>query len=222
MRFLCTRRKGRESLQRPTRVPSPKDFKPSGFMVGRILAMAKVYAPPSNRNPPIATSLLAPTTPVPSSDDPVARPEAELSFGVNVVEGDEVLPSRSPTHSLLGEDSDTFSQDFNKLQEEVASKREALERVPPMLISSIRPESPALVSAHAVPGTSTSAPPTIPVTTGRRPNFKTEGLAGCPLEALSSLVTLDYSPLFRQLPVEGYAEQLTGKILQVRGLIISS
>jgi hypothetical protein len=194
----------------------------SGFMVGRILAMAKVYAPPSSRNPPIGTSLPAPTTPVPSSDDPVARPEAELTFSVNVVEGDEVLLGRSPTHSLLGEDPDTFSQEFNKLQEEVASEREALERVSPTLISSTRPESPALVSAHAVPGTSTSASPTTPLASGRRPDFQTEGLAGCPLEALSSLVTPDYSPPFGQLPVEGYAEQLTEKILQVRGLTIST
>jgi hypothetical protein len=38
---------------------------------------------------------------------------------------------------------------------------------------------------------------------------------GCPLEALTSLVTPDYSCPFGQLPAEGYAEQLTGKILQV-------
>jgi hypothetical protein len=200
------KQKGKRVASETDEGPEPKRLqaqRDSGFMVDRILAMSKVYAPPSSRNPPMATSLPAPTTPVPSSDDPVDRPEAEPTFGVNVVEGDEVLPSRSPTHSLLGEDPDTFYQEFNKLQEEVASEREALEQVLPTLISSTRPESPARVSAHAVPGTSTSAPPTTPITTGRRPNFQTEGLAGCPLEALSSLVTPDYSPQFGQLPVEG-------------------
>jgi hypothetical protein len=220
---LPQKKKGKRVASETDEGPEPKRLRAqrnSGFMVDRILAMAKVYAPPSSRNPPMATSLPASTTPVLSSDDPVIRPEAGLTFGVEVIEGNEVLPGRSPTHSILGEDPDTFSQEFNKLQEEVASEREAFEQASPTLISSTGPESPALVSTHAVPGTSTSAPPTTPVTTGRRPDFQTEGLAGCPLEALSSLVTSDYSPQFGQLPVEGYAEQLTGKILQVHGLTI--
>jgi hypothetical protein len=219
------KQKGKRVASETDEGPEPKRLRAqrdSGFMVDRILAMAKVYAPPSSRDPPMATSLPAPTTPVPSSDDPVDCPEAEPTFSIEVIEGDEVLPGRSPTHSLLGEDQDTFSQEFNKLQEEVASKREALEQASPTPISPMRPESPASVSAHAVPRTSTSASPTIPIITGRRLDFQTEGLTGCPLEALSSLVTSDYSPQFGQLPVEGYDEQLTGKILQVRGLTIST
>jgi hypothetical protein len=215
--------KGKRVASETDEGPEPKRLRAqrdSGFMVDRILAMAKVYAPPSSRDPPMAAYLPAPTTPVPFSDDPVDRLEAEPTSGVEVIEGDKVLPGRSPTHSLLGEEQDTFSQEFNKLQEEVASEREALEQASPTPILPTRLESPALVSTQAVPGTSTSAPPTTPVTTGRRPDFRTERLAGCPLEALSSLVTSDYSPQFGQLPVEGYAEQLTGKILQVHGLII--
>jgi hypothetical protein len=222
---LPQKQKGKRVASETDEGPEPKRLRAqrdSGFMVDRILAMAKVYAPSSSRNPPMATSLPACTTPVPSSDDPVDRPEARPTFGVDVIVGDEVLPSRSPTHSILGEDPDTFSQEFNKLQEEVASEREALEQASPTLISSTGPESPAPVSTHAVPGTSTSALPTTPVTTGQRPNFQTEGLAGCPLEALSSLVTSDYSPQFGQLPVEGYTEQLTEKILQVHCLTIST
>jgi hypothetical protein len=189
----------------------------SGFMVGRILAMAKVYAPPSSQNPPTTTSLPAPTAPVSPPVDPVACPEAKTTSGVDVVVGGEVPLRGSPTHSLLREESDTFSQEFNKLQEEVASEREALEQVSPTLAPSVRPEFPAPVPVHAVPQASTSVLPAAPAAAGRRQDFRTDGLAGCPLEALSSLVTPDYSPQFGQLPVEGYAEQLTEKIIQVRG-----
>jgi hypothetical protein len=220
---LSQKQKGKRVASETDEGPEPKRLqaqRDSGFMVDRILAMAKVYAPPRSRKPPMATSLPASATPVPFSDDPVDRLEAGPIFGVDVTEGDEVLPGGSPTHPLLGKDPDTFSQEFNKLQEEVASEREALEQASPTVISSTRPESPALISTREVPGASTSAPPTTPVTTGRRPDFRTEGLAGCPLEALNYLITPDYSPQFRQLSVEGYAEQLTGKILQVRGSTI--
>jgi hypothetical protein len=222
---LPQKQKGKRVASETGEGPEPKRLRAqrdSRFMVDRILAMAKVYAPPRSRNPPMATSLPASSTPALSSDDPVDRLEAGLTFGVDVIEGGEVLPGGSPTHPLLEKDPDTFSQEFNKLQEEMASEREELEQASPTLISPTRPESPTQISNRAVLGASTSAPPTTPVTTGRRPDFQTEGLAGCPLEALSSLVTSDYSPQFGQLPVEGYAEQLTGKILQVRSLTISN
>jgi hypothetical protein len=182
--------------------------------------MAKVYAPPSGRNPPITTAPPGLAAPMHSPEDPVARSEAELTTGANSVGREEVLPSKSQTSSSLGEDQDNFSQEFNRLQEEVASEREALEWASSVLVLPTRLESPAPVSARAVPGTSTSAPPTTPLQTGRRSNFQTEGLIGCPLEALSSLVTPEHIPQFGQLPGEDYAEQLTRKILQVHNLII--
>jgi hypothetical protein len=190
-------------------------FRDSKSMVGRILVMAKVYAPPSGRNPPITPSPPELAAPMHSPDDPVARSVAGLTTGADSVGREEVLPSKSLTSSSLGEDQDNFSQEFNRLQEEVASEREALKRASSVPILPTSPESLAPVSARVVPGTSTTAPPTTPLQTGRRSNFQTEGLIGCPLEALSSLVTPEHIPLFGQLPGEDYAEQLTGKILQV-------
>jgi hypothetical protein len=189
----------------------------SSFMVGRILAMAKVYTPPGIQNPPTTTSPPMPITSVTSPVEPVAHPGAEASPGVNVVVGDEILPRGSPIQSPLREELDTFSQEFSKLQEEVASEREALGQASPMTAFPVRPESSTPVPVPTSPQASTSVLPSDSVTVGRRQDFQTHGLAGCPLEALSSLVTPDYSPLFGELPVEGYAEQLTGKILQVHG-----
>jgi hypothetical protein len=95
----------------------------SGFMVGQILAMAKVYAPPSSQNPPTTIFLPASTAPMSLPIDLVACPEAEPTFRVDVVAGGEVPLIGLPTHSLLGEELDTFSQEFNKLQEEVAAEK---------------------------------------------------------------------------------------------------
>jgi hypothetical protein len=187
----------------------------SGFMVGRILAMAKIYAPPSSQNPPIAVSLPEPASPEPPQTNPVVCPEPEPTSRVEVVVEGEVLPGGSPIHPPLREEPDTFSQEFDKLQEEVASEREALEQGSTIFTPPSRPESPVLIPDHAVPQASTSALPDVYAAAGRRQDFRTDELAGCPLEALNSLVSPDYSPLFGQLPVESYAEQLTGKILQV-------
>jgi len=184
-------------------------------MVGRILAMAKIYAPPSSQNPPITVSLPAPTAPETPPADSVACPEPEPIPGVEVVVEGEVPPSGSPIHPSLREEPDTFSQEFDKLQEEVASEREALEQGSTIFASPSRPESPVPIPDHAVPQASTSVLPDVYAAAGRRQDFRTDELAGCPLEALNSLVSPDYSPLFGQLPVESYAEQLTGKILQV-------
>jgi hypothetical protein len=183
-------------------------------MVGRILAMAKVYASPSGRNPTITTSPPGLVASMHSCS------EAGPTTGADSVGREEVLPSKSLTSSSLGEDQDNFSQEFNRLQEEVASEREALEQASSVPVLPTRPESLAPVSARAVPRTSTSAPPTTPLQTGQRSNFQTEGLIGCPLEALSSLVTPEHIPHFGQLPGEDYAEQLTRKILQEHNLII--
>ncbi|XP_062173694.1 uncharacterized protein LOC133879174 [Alnus glutinosa] len=186
----------------------------SSFMLGRILAMAKVYTPPGNQNPPTTASLPTLTTSVTSPVEPVVHPGAEASPGVNVVGGDEIPRRGSPIQSPLREEPDTFSQEFNKLQEEVASEREALGQASPTPTFSIRPESSTPIPVPTSPQASTSILPSDSATAGRRQDFQIHGLAGCPLEALSSLVTPDYSPLFGELPVEGYAEQLTGKILQ--------
>ncbi|XP_062169820.1 uncharacterized protein LOC133875613 [Alnus glutinosa] len=186
----------------------------SSFMLGRILAMAKVYTPPGNQNPPTTASLLALTMSVASPVEPVAHPEAEGSPGVNIIGGDEIPGRGSPIQSPLRAEPDTFSQEFNKLQEEVASDREALGQVSPTPAFSIGPESSTPIPVPTSPQASTSVLPSDSATAGRRQDFQIHGLAGCPLEALNSLVTPDYSPLFGELPVEGYAEQLTGKILQ--------
>jgi hypothetical protein len=187
----------------------------SGFMVCRILALAKVYAPPSSQNPSTTMSPPKCTTLVDPPVDPAACLGAEPNSGEEAVVGDEVPSGGPPAHSLPGGEPDTFSQEFNKLQEEVASEREALEQISPAFASSVRPESPTPVPVDAALQTSTSFLPAASATAGRRRNFQTDGLAGCPLEALTSLVTSDYCCPFGQLPAEGYAEQLTGKILQV-------
>jgi hypothetical protein len=178
----------------------------SSFMVGRILAMAKVYTPPGRQNPPTTTSLPTLITSVTSPVEPVAHPGAKVSSGVNVVVGDEIPPRGSPIQSPLREEQDTFSQEFSKLQEEVASEREALGQASPTPAFPIRPESSTPIPVPTSPQASTSVLPSDSATAGRRQDFQTHGLAGCPLEALSSLVTPDYSPLFGELPVEGYAE----------------
>jgi hypothetical protein len=193
----------------------PRAQRDSGFMVNRILAMAKIYAPPSSQNPPIAVSLPAPTVLESHPVDSVACPEPEPTPGIEVAVEGEVPPSGSPIHPPLREEPDTFSQEFDKLQEEVASEREALERGLTISASPPRPDSPVPIPDRAVPQASTSVLPDVSAATGRRQDFRTDELAGCPLEALSSLVSPDYSPLFGQLPVASYAEQLTRKILQV-------
>lgn len=187
----------------------------SGFMVGRILAMAKIYAPPSSQNPPIAVSLPEPALPEPPLTDPIAYPEPELTSGVEVVVEGEVLPGGSPIRPPSREEPDTFSQEFDKLQEEVASEREALEQGSTIFASPPRPESSVPIPDNTVPQASTSTLPDVYAAAGRRQDFRTDELTRCPLEALSSLVSPDYSPSFGQLPVGSYAEQLTGKILQV-------
>lgn len=132
---------------------------------------------------------------------------------------EEVPPRKSPPSPSLGEDQDNFSQEFDRLQEEVASEREAFEGGLSVPILPTGPEPLVPVLTRVVPGTSSSAHPTSPPLTGPRSNFQTEGLTGCPLEALNSLITPEYVPQFGYLPAEGYAEQLTGKILQVHYLI---
>jgi hypothetical protein len=89
----------------------------SGFMVGQILALAKVYAPPSSQNPPTAMSFPRGTAPVAPPVDPVACLGAEPNSGDEVVVGGGVPSSGSPAPSLPGGEPDTFSQEFNKLQE---------------------------------------------------------------------------------------------------------
>jgi hypothetical protein len=189
-------------------------------MVGRILAMAKVYTPPGIQSLPTTTSLPMPVTLVTSPAEPVAHPGAEATPADDVVVGDEIPTRSSPIQSPLRGEPDTFSQEFSKLQEEVASEREALEQASRTLASPVRPESLPPIPVPTSPQASTSVLPSDSVTAGRRQDFRTHGLAGCPLKALNSLVTPDYSPLFGELPVEGYAEQLTGKILQVYGFDI--
>lgn len=166
----------------------------SSFMVGRILAMAKAYAPPSSQNPATSKPLPTLVASVISPVEPVAHAGAEASPRVNVVVGDEIPPRGSPIQSPLREEPDTFSQEFDRLQKEVASEREALEQAPPTPASPIGPEPSTSIPIPTSPQASTSVLPSCSAIGGRRLDFQTHGLAGCPLEALSSRVTPDYSP----------------------------
>jgi hypothetical protein len=132
----------------------------SRFMVGRILAMAKVFTPPSSQNPPTAISSLGLVAPLHSPGVPVARSEAGPTIAVDSVREEEVPLRKSPTSPSLGEDQDNFSLEFNRLQEEVASKREVFEKGSSVPILSTGPKSPTPITTLVVPETSTSSRPT--------------------------------------------------------------
>jgi hypothetical protein len=191
----------------------------NGFMVSRILAMAKVFTPPSSQNPNATVPSPGIAASLNSSGVPAARSQVRQTTATDgIVEGN--VPARKlPPSPSLGEAQDNFSLEFDRLQEEVASEREAFEEGLSMPILPTGPEPSAPVLIRVVPGPSSPDHPISPPLTGPQSNFQTEGLTGCPLEALSSLVTPEYIPQFGDLSEEGYAEQLTGKILQVCYLI---
>lgn len=166
----------------------------SGIMVGRILAMAKVFAPPNSRSPSTTVPSLGITGPLRSSGIPVARSEVGPTTATDRIMEEEIPPRKSLPSPSLGEDQDNFSQEFDRLQEKVASEREVLEGGVSVPILPTGPDPSAPVLTRSVPETSSSALPTSPPLTGPRSNFLTEGLTGCPLEALSSLVTPEYVP----------------------------
>jgi hypothetical protein len=181
--------------------------------------MAKAFAPPRSHNLPTTTSSPGLAAPLHSPGVPVAPSEAGPILAADSV-GEREVPSRkSPTSPSLREDQDDFSLEFTRLQEEVASDREALERGSPVSLLQTGPESPAPATTCAILGTSTSPPSIPPPQAGSWSDFQIEGLIGCPLEALSSLVTPEHIPKFGHIQAKDYAELLTGKILQVHNLI---
>jgi hypothetical protein len=213
------KRKGKEVSPDIDEGPTPKKLhaaRDSEFMVNRILAMAKIYAPPRSASLPAADLSPRLLEPLHSPSLPVISLEPGPIHVTDRTEERKALPRQLPTSSLQGEEQDNFSLEFTRLQEEVAFNREALERASPTSLLPTGSGSLTPTTACTVPETSTSSPPNLPPQARPRSNFQTERLIGCPLEALNSLVTSEYLPEFGHLPVENYAEQLTGRILQVR------
>jgi hypothetical protein len=182
----------------------------SGFMVSRILAMAKTFAPPRSHILPTTIPSSEPGVP-PHSQGPLANPSEPGITPVtgNVGEGD-APPGQLQASPVGEEEQDNFSVEFARLEEEVASDREALARNSPAGSG-----SPLLGATSDPPGASTSILQSPTPQAGHRSNFQTEGLVGCPLGALSSLVTAGRGPDLGHIQAKDFAELLTGKILQV-------
>lgn len=161
-----SKRKGKEVAPVADEGPVHKKLhadRDSEFMVSRILAMAKAFAPPRSHTLSTVAPSLGPDAPVHSQGPPVVPSEPGPTLVTNSVGEREVPPGKLQISHSLEEEQDNFSLEFARLQEKVASDREALERGSPASSFPPGPGSPIPGAASVAPGASTSFPPSPPL-----------------------------------------------------------